>query len=186
MRHSRQGVDLNTIILRQGRKVSKDIFKFASRDTMATASFIADQINRQRPDLVFIDGVGIGAGVVDRLRQMNYGRIIVDVQSAMKPVMKDEANRFFNMRALMWFRLREWLSSGDIPDNCQELIEEISAPHYKFMPGSDKLCIESKDDMRARGVKSPNIADALVYTFWQAIPMANSSGISNGVVEPDI
>lgn len=182
---ARQGGDLNTIVRRQGRKMSEEIFEFASRDTMKTANFIAEQINRHRPDLVYIDGVGVGAGVVDYLRLRGYVNQIVDVQSATAPTDPNDKVRFLNMRALMWYRFREWLRNGDLANN-QQLLEEICAPHYKFMPGSDKLCLESKDDMRSRGVRSPNIADALVYTFWHAIPMANSSGMGRGVVEPDV
>jgi hypothetical protein len=183
---ARQGGDLNTVLRRQGRKVAAEVFEFPSRDTMATANFIAMQINTHRPDLCYIDGVGVGAGVVDYLRMRGYERIIVDVQSAMAPTDPSDKVRFLNMRALMWFRLREWLRGGDLPADCKTLLEELSLPHYKFMPGSDKLCLESKDDMRKRGIRSPNIADALAYTFWHAIPMANSSGASHGVVEPDV
>lgn len=182
---ARQGGDLNTVLRRQGRKVHKEIFEFSSRDTMATANFIADQINTHRPDLVYIDGVGVGAGVVDYLRMRGYERIIVDVQSGTAPTDKNDKIRYLNMRALMWARLREWLRTADLPD-LPQLLEELCGPHYKFMPGTDKLCLESKDDMRERGVKSPNIADALAYTFWHAIPMANTSGMGHGYAESDV
>lgn len=182
---ARQGVDLNTIIRRQGRKMGERIMEFRSRDTMATAEAIAREINEWRPDLVYIDGVGIGAGVVDYLRARGFERIIVDVQSGTVPEDKNDAIRYGNMRAVMWSRLREWLRTADIANN-PRLIDELCGPHYKYMVKTDRLLIESKDEMRARGVASPNIADALAYTFWHAIPMANSSGSSHGYAETEM
>lgn len=178
---ARQGVDANTLLMRQGRKLDEAIEKWHERDTMATAQHIARRINEYRPDRVYIDGVGIGAGVVDYLRMSGYERIVVDVQSGMAPKDRELFARNANMRAVMWSRLLEWLRTADIPFNV-ELMEELCAPKYRFMPKTDRLLIESKDDMRARGVASPNIADALAYTFWEAIPVLSTGA---RFAEPD-
>lgn len=167
---ARQGVDSNTIIRRQGRKVAPDIMQWHERDTMATANYIARQINEWHPDMVFIDGVGVGAGVVDYLRMRGYERIVIDVQSGMRPDVKDEAIRYGNMRAVCWYRMLEWLRTADLPPD-QELMEELCQPKYKFEVKTDRVFVESKMEMRKRGVRSPNKADALAYTFYQAIPV---------------
>lgn len=179
---ARQGTDLNTIIRRQGRKMLKEIDRFHERNLMATADYIIRIINEWRPALVFVDGVGVGAGVVDNLWQRGFRDIVIDVQSGTTSKDPKEAIRFLNMRSVMWARMREWLTMADLPMDPQ-LMEELAAPRFKFTLNTDKLVIESKDDMRARGVKSPNVADALAHTFWQAIPVAPGS---MGYAEPEI
>jgi hypothetical protein len=178
---ARQGGDLNAIVRRQGRKVAPDIQQWSERDTMATAHYIARAINEWRPDRVYIDGVGVGGGVVDYLRQCGYQQIIVDVQSGTTPKDKLDFVRYANMRAVMWARMREWLRTADLPAD-QELLEELCMPRYKFQKKTEKELVESKDEMKARGVKSPNKADALVYTFWESMP-----SLANGVTfaEPE-
>ena len=179
---ARQGTDLNTIIRRQGRKMLKEIDRFHERNLMATADYIIRIINEWRPALVFVDGVGVGAGVVDNLWQRGFRDIVIDVQSGTTSKDPKEAIRFLNMRSVMWARMREWLTMADLPMDPQ-LMEELAAPRFKFTLNTDKLVIESKDDMRARGVKSPNVADALAHTFWQAIPVAPGS---MGYAEPEV
>ena len=178
---ARQGMDLNVIVRRQGRKVAPDIQAWHERDTMATANYIARTINEWRPDRVFIDGVGVGAGVVDYLKASGFSRIVVDVQSGQRPTLPDEAKRCANMRAVMWSRMREWLRTADLPMD-QELMEELCAPKYKFERKTDRMLVESKAEMLQRGVKSPNKADALVYTFWESMP---SLAGGSGYAEPD-
>jgi hypothetical protein len=162
--------DLNTIVCRQGRKMHPKIWKWHSRDTMPTAQKIIEVYNEIRPDWVYIDGVGVGGGVIDYLRTVGMANCIVDVQSGVEPHDPTEKIRYGNMRSLMWERCNMWLQTADIPAD-QELQEELAAPKRKYMTKTDKILVESKEEMRARGVKSPNIADSLIYTFWTKIPV---------------
>ena len=69
---------------------------------------------------------------------------------------------YYNLRAFMWGEMREWMKGASLI-NDHDLRSELTAPRYHYRGGSTLL--ESKDDMRARGVKSPNKADSLALTF---------------------
>lgn len=179
---ARAGKDLNTIVRRQGRKMHEGIKSWAERDTQISADAIARDINEWQPDLVFIDGVGIGGPVIDYLRRRGYGRVIVDVQAGATPNDPEDAKRYANMRTAMWARMREWLPWADIP-SMPELAEELTAPKFRFHLRTDRMLLEPKAEMLARGVRSPNIADALASTFWFVTPSAGGTG--SGSAEPE-
>ena len=109
---------------------------------------------------MFVDGGGVGGGVVDVLRDWGYTDIYdVNFGSA-----ADDKTRFANKRAEMWSRMRDWLLVGSIVNN-PELIEQLSSPEYYYNK-ANKLTLESKEDMKRRGVDSPDWADALALTFY--------------------
>lgn len=179
---ARAGGDLNIIVRRQGRKMHQRVDHWSERDTMISSDFIARSINEWQPDLVFIDGVGIGGPVIDYLRRRGFGRVIVDVQGGATPNDPEDAKRYANMRTADWARMREWLPYADIP-NIPELIEELCSPKFRFHLRTDRMLLEPKAEMLARGVKSPNYADALANTFWFVTPTAGGTGA--GSAEPD-
>lgn len=179
---ARGGKDLSVCLRRIGRKVHPDIQRWSERDSTISADFIARQINEWQPDLVFIDGVGLGGPVIDYLRRRGYGRIIVDVQNGATPNDPEDAKRYANMRTANWARMREWLHTADIPP-VPSLLEELVAPRFRFHLRSDRMLLEPKAEMAARGVNSPNDADALANTFWFVTPTAG--GVGYGSAEPD-
>jgi hypothetical protein len=71
------------------------------------------------------------------------------------------------MRAYMWFRLKEWLGKGAIPDE-EGLAQQLAGPGYHINTGG-KLVIESKAEMAKRGIASPDDADALALTFARSV-----------------
>lgn len=124
--------------------------------------------------LLGVDGIGVGAGTVNRLREM--GVAVAALNSGGKPssrVTKGEdgkgvaydANQFLNLRAQMYWQAREDLQYGrvGVPDDPQ-LIEELVTPTYEVRNG--KVVIEPKDDVKRRLGRSPNKADAFVYGNW--------------------
>lgn len=136
-------------------------------DTMQTAARAVDLIGQYRPDAVFVDGVGVGGGVVDRIRQV--GHRCIDVGAGNKAI---QADRYANRRAEMWGRMREWLREhGSIAGGSRyhaELIADLTAPKHTY-DAANRVLIEKKDDMKKRGVPSPDLADALALTFAQAV-----------------
>ena len=118
-----------------------------------------EQINA-RPQEILIDVIGIGAGVVDRLSEQNLPVRGVNVSES--PSTK---TNYLNLRAELWFLIRDWLAGRDvrIPDD-DGLVAELSSPIYKYT-STGKIKIESKEDMRKRGIKSPDKADALALTM---------------------
>ena len=159
--------DDQTVIYRRQGLVSWHMGAWRGLDTMATASRVAQMIQEGRPDAVFVDGGGLGAGVVDRLRQLGHG--ITDVNFGSKA---GKDHLYVNKRAEMWAKMRDWLKSGGcIPDD-PEICDDLTSLEYGF-DAKERIQLESKDDMKRRGLSSPDKADALALTF--AEPVIGSS-----------
>lgn len=164
---ARFGDDRSVIFPRQGLyaappKVYKGV------DNMALADLVAQEIDRYRPDAVFIDA-GNGGGVIDRLRQLGHN--VVEVNFGGVP----RQARYVNKRAEMWFEMRDWLGAGGALPDLQELKQDLAAPTFKFTP-ADKIQLESKDDIKARIKASPDLGDALALTF--AFPAYRSHDVT--------
>jgi len=126
----------------------------------------------KRPDAIYVDSIGIGAGVADRLRELLSGddTQVVDVNVSEVPAMKGMYPR---LRDELWYNVKNWLEGAScsfiLSDELSRvdgemLVEELSAPVAVYT-SSGKNCVESKAQMKARGIASPNIADALCLTF---------------------
>ncbi|NIS53483.1 MAG: terminase [Phycisphaerae bacterium] len=163
---ARSGEDASVIIKRQGF-ASFDLEKFSIPDSMQFATIVANRIDAWKPDGVFIDEVGIGAGVVDRLRQL--GHEVIGVNGAKTA---GERQKYFNKRTEMWCLMRDWLERGGaIPDDT-DLIEDLPAPEYGF-DNQDRWQLERKVDVKARLGRSPDCGDALAMTFAEPIVSKN-------------
>ena len=160
---ARFGDDRTVLVRRRGR-VLEAISIRQGQDLMRTAAETAEQINLHRPQAVFVDVVGLGAGVVDRLTQL--GHRVMGVNSGSKAV---DPERFYNLKAEMWSKMREWLAGATVPDR-PDLSSDLLAPRYEY-DHSGRLKIESKDDLKARGLLSTDLADALALTFAYPIAM---------------
>lgn len=156
---ARFGNDKTVFVFRQGR-VALRIARMGKLDTVAVYSQARDQIRAFRGQIgqIAVDTIGLGAGVADMLRA-DFGEIVVDVNSAIR--LSDGQN--YNLRARMWSDMREWLKAGASIPNDGDLITDLTALRYLYKGG--ELLIESKDDAKKRGVKSPDNADALALTF---------------------
>jgi len=86
------------------------------------------------------------------------------------------SDRYMRLRDELWFKCREWLEQKDvsIPDQ-EELINEITNVRYEIL-SSGKFKVESKDQLKKRGLRSPDVADALMLTFASIAARANGSG----------
>ena len=164
---ARFGENSSTVCIRQGRKVFP-IEVLPKQDLMATAHHVAEVIKRERPIQVFVDGSGIGAGVVDRLRQLNFQ--VIDVNGgnqSMNP-------RFLNKRAEMWWELKEFIEGlCELPPD-KKLKEELTCLEYSFTD-KGRIRLERKEDIMAEFGFSPDRADALALTF--AYPVADFSEV---------
>ena len=169
---ARFGDDACALVKRNARAVLPGIQVWQHTDLMVTAGRIKAEWDAtppsERPIEILIDVIGYGAGVCDRLYELKLPARGINVSES--PVMRD---RYRNMRSELWFRMREWLEKRDtvLPSNLrapkapeEQLVAELTAPRYTFT-SSGRVMVESKADMRKRGHKSPNIADALMMTF---------------------
>lgn len=159
---ARFGDDQSVIIRRQGLS-AHGLKKYRGKDTMELSSIIAQEIKSYKPDAVFVDGVGIGAGVVDRLRQLDYA--IIDVNAGHAAV---DHIKYLNKRAEMWGEMREWLKSGAAIPNDNELIDDLTGIEYGY-DAKERLQLEKKSDMKKRGLASPDSADAIALTFAEPV-----------------
>lgn len=160
---ARFGDDESVIRFRQGRDAkSLPPKEFKGLDTMQLSTEVADLIDTYKPHAVFVDGGGVGGGVVDRLKQLGYR--VIEVQSGEKAA---DSDKYLNKRAEMWGEMKEWLTYGVI-DNHSRLIEDLTGPEYDIhMRGQIKL--ETKANMKKRGLSSPDHGDALGLTFAEPV-----------------
>lgn len=169
---ARFGDDKSVITFRRGRVLLKqvvleklDVAQVAGRARSEIAAY------GEQPEQIAVDTIGIGAGVADMMQGWYPDRvdrqtgkktmIVVDVNSSLRIGNGED----YNLRAFMWREMRAWLQTASIP-NDQDLRVDLTALRYLFKGG--ELLLESKDDAKRRGVKSPDRGDSLALTF--AIP----------------
>jgi hypothetical protein len=160
---ARFGADKSALCKRQSNVVS-EIRKWAGLDLMqlcgaVMAEWQATGIDH-RPVEILVDSIGLGAGVVDRLRELGLPARGINVSES--PAM---GNTYVNLRAELWFKTKAWLEARDckIP-NDEGLFAELVGPRFSFT-SAGKMKVEAKDEMKRRGLQSPDMADALCLTF---------------------
>lgn len=166
-----EGKDTTTWVERIGRKVPV-AERHTNLSTMDTANLIMHRLNTDPGiDAVFIDSIGIGAGVYDRCIEKGWGHKVFRVVASHNSVERD---KYFNKRGECWGKMKDWFEEDcQIPDQ-DDFQADLLAPKYTYEGGS-RLKIESKEDMRKRGVKSPDKADGLSLTFATPVFPTNKS-----------
>lgn len=161
---ARFGDDLSTLAKRKANYLLEPVKSWKGKDGVQLAGLIYEEYRStpidERPETIAIDVIGVGAGVVDNLRHM--GLPVYAVNVAESPSSKDE---FMRLRDELWWTAREWFAARDsrIPDD-GGLIAELTTIQYGFTTGG-KRKVEGKDEMKKRGLKSPDRADAFINTF---------------------
>ena len=155
---ARFGDDETVIGCRQGRR-----FRILDRgrgwDTVQTAEHTIAAIKAESPDATVIDGDGIGGGVVDHMKHRNY-----PVHEFHGGASAFDPNKYFNRRAEVWGAMRDWINVGAQVPDLPELDDDLAGPQY-FFSNRGSIQLEKKDDMKARGMASPNIGDSLAMSF---------------------
>lgn len=154
---ARFGTDSTVMVVRQGRTVL-EIIRNHGDDTMASVGRIIEAIDLYKPDMICIDEGGLGAGIVDRLKEQRYKVRGVNFGNAAR-----NGRSWGNKRAEMWGDMRDWLKTGTIPED-RRLKQDLTGPTKK-PNSSGVIFLEAKKDMKARGLPSPDTADALALTF---------------------
>lgn len=171
---ARFGDDQTVIYLRRGRDGAYyKPLKFRGLDTQQVAAKVAELNEQLKPNAIFIDEGGPGAGVVDRCRYLQLPIVGIDFGASpdRSMVAQSGALAYFNKRAEMWGAMRDWLAGGTIADDPQLKAELCQVQYgYKLKDGKDCILLERKEDMKKRGLSSPDVADALALTF--AYPVA--------------
>ena len=174
---ARFGDDQSVIGGRKGRDArSVPWEKYRGIDTMELASHAARYARDNNAKAIFVDGTGVGGGVVDRLRQLELpqGCMVYDVQFASKCnhayVIQHNGVKVANHIAEMSQLMKEWLEYGAIPDD-QELEDELTNRQYGYN-ANDEIVLERKKDMKKRGLASPDNWDCLALSFHLPVTTA--------------
>ena len=160
---ARGGADATVIVVSQGRDLVA-IKRYQGEDTMTIVGRVIEAIEEYKPTLTVIDEGGLGYGILDRLTEQRYKVRGINFGNKAKHPMA-----FGNKRAEMWNDMRNWLKSASIPSD-RQLRADLTGPAKK-PDSSGTIFLEGKKEMRARGLASPDAADALCVTF--AFPVAH-------------
>lgn len=169
---ARYGSDRSALARRHGDRVLDTVEWWQGADTMGTVGRVMDAyraaedlervgVRAQVPSRIVVDSIGIGAGVADRLIEL--GLPVTACNVAESPA--GAGSRYMRLRDQLWWRAREWLEGLDVQMvEDAALWSELVSVRYALL-SSGKIQVESKDDMRKRGMRSPDLADAFVLTF---------------------
>lgn len=133
-----------------------------------TANFVAPAIEKYKPDYIMADTNGVGAPGAEWLRAAGHKVIGVYAQGSAK-----NDKLYFNKRAECWGEMKTWLANGAI-DGSDVLKDDLKGPNYFWHKIKGTMQVESKDDMKARGLASPNDGDSLSITFGQTVARQDS------------
>jgi phage terminase large subunit len=163
--------DARSVLAKRSRRKVRELLVFRHLDLMQLCGRVKaewDGVPQSlRPTEILVDVIGLGAGVVDRLRELKLPARGINVSES--PAV---GARFRNLRSELWFKTKEWFEKRDValtttvsggsPED--DVVLELTTPRYMFT-SSGKMVMESKNDMKKRGFPSPDLADAIVLTF---------------------
>jgi len=170
---ARFGTDKSALCKRKGNVVTEPIKSWRNKDLMEMCGIILNEYETttwsDRPVEILIDSIGLGAGVVDRLTELDLPVRGINVAES-----ASMGERYGRLRDELWFLGKEWFEARDctIPDQ-EELIDDLSKPRFSFL-SNGKLKVEGKDEMKRRGLNSPDLADAFCLTFASRASIAKS------------
>lgn len=166
---ARYGRDKSVLSKREGHRIHS-LTEYKDYSTMEFATVISNEYGRNKqPDAVFIDTIGVGAGVYDKVLQMGV-RGVVDANAAMKA---EDRNVYQNKRAEMYFNLKKFVETGGkLPDDA-ELKEELLAIKYFYNPTTGKIQLISKDDLKEELGRSPDKSDSVALHFFRRVRPAS-------------
>lgn len=162
---ARFGDDRSVLCKRRGNVVMP-MHTWQGLDLMQLTGAIVNEAKLDKPAEVCVDSIGLGSGVADRLREvfaeMKLAIAVRDVNVSESNAMNPQA---YKLRDELWLSVKEWLNqrAGRLPVD-QELRAELVGPTYSFM-SNGRVRVEPKADMKKRGLRSPDKADALALTF---------------------
>lgn len=169
---ARFGDDLTALCKRHGNTLPEKVKTWGGKDTMQVAGLVKAEYDRmqpqEKPEAICVDVIGLGAGVVDRCKEL--GLPVIGVNVAESPAV---AEQYARLRDELWFRARDWFHGRDVKIvDDEDLIGELTLPTFKVL-STGKKQVESKDDIKKRAA-SPDRADAFCLTFASGGAARNS------------
>lgn len=152
--------DDRTVLAKRRGNVLIEIKSWSGADTMETVGRVVNEAKIDQPQEICVDSIGLGSGVADRLRELSLN--VRDVNVSESAALNPQAAR---LRDELWLSAKEWLGAKNckLPKN-DELRQELVSPTYTFT-STGKIKVEGKSEMKKRGLRSPDLADALCLTF---------------------
>jgi phage terminase large subunit len=182
---ARYGSDASTLAKRRANVLLDKVKRWRGLDLMQLCGQIVNEFNetpeQDRPEAIFVDVIGLGAGVVDRLRELGLPAIGVNVSEAPSVTL----TKSMRLRDELWSHAAAWFRSlaVQMPDD-PETIEELVTPRVAYT-SNGKMKVESKDELRSRSVGSPDGADAFCLTFaWAGAVAAGLGKLMNSKSGP--
>ena len=162
---ARFGDDQSVITTRFGldaRSIKRQ--KFRGLDGWQVAAKVAEHYNSLKQQgvrkiIINVDTGGVGASPVDWFKHNGYPCNAVNFGAG-----ATDKDRYKNLRAEMWGRMRAWLEAGGCIEDDEDLISDLTGVEYDYTP-TNQLLLEKKEDMKDRGLPSPDNADSLALTF---------------------
>lgn len=165
---ARFGDDQTVIGYRQGPKFTI-LDKLRGLPVDQVARRLMMRVREHDPRTIVVDGDGIGGGVIDVMRgddwfqgwmKQNTARRLTEFHGGIAPI---DGFMYFNYIANMWGLMRAWLAVGSIPDD-PELEADLTGREYGFS-NKNQIQLEKKEDMKKRGLASPDTSDVLAMSF---------------------
>jgi len=167
---ARFGTDRTALCKRRGNVVV-EIKHWGGLDLMQTVGAVVNEAKTDNPEEICVDTIGLGSGVADRLREQGFN--VRDVNVSESSAMNPNANK---LRDELWLSVKDWLATRAVKlPKDDTLRHELVAPRYNFT-SSGKVVVESKDSMKRRGMRSPDLADALCLTFASNAALVGGRG----------
>jgi len=157
---ARFGDDQTVIGYRQGRK-AVILEKLRGKDNVFVAERVIHWREQEEVDAVVVDEDGTGTGVFDQIKHRGYGQRLFGFHGG---AAANDSNAYYNKRAEVWGLMREWLAAGAEIPNDPELAAQLEQVEYGFS-NKQQIQLEKKEDMKKRGLDSPDCADMLAMTF---------------------
>lgn len=167
------GDDATAIARRHGREVAQ-IERFHQKGPMEVVGIVARRADEWQPDAINVDCTGIGSGVADRLIELGYR--VNRVHFGERAI---EDQQYVLRRDEMWGEMKKWFEESvcHLPDD-EVLVADLIGPSYTY-DSSRRLKLERKEDMKKRGLKSPDSGDALALTFAMPIRVGTDTNFKS-------
>lgn len=168
------GGDRFSVTFRRGYVIEKVIWRDKLTATEAVA-WLRGLIDEEQPERVFIDSGGLGAPIITFLKSAGpvYAKVVIGVNFGSKSQAKNARPQVAgpkNRRAEMWMRSREWLRQDDpvsIPD--MDALQADATGPWVLNDVNNDLVLSSKEQMKAKGIRSPDLWDSVVLTFAESV-----------------
>jgi phage terminase large subunit len=160
---ARYGGDSTVFVARQGGCAFHGV-EYSQQSTMETAGKLVKYCRDNKADVLKIDAVGLGAGVVDRCKEVLKDVSIIEMNAGGKPI---DSSNYADAGTEWWHQLAKSLQQGALGGPVfqeKRVLRELSARRYKYM-SDGRMKLQSKEEMRGKGLKSPDWGDAIAMAF---------------------